>query len=146
MGTSKMSFFRKKKEPFNMDALNAEINFRMRGLFLDSQLKDAFALSVIAGTSFVSDEVGEREQQESDKRVERIAHLAPLIFAHTYQLAKSSIELQRTKLGAAGDELPEEVWDNFQEATQHIAIASVVGSLSQMVDLKLLSVGPRRPR
>lgn len=141
-----MKFFRKRRESINMDALNAEVNFRMRGLFLDSQLKDAFALSVLAGTSFVSDEVGEREQQESDKRVERIAHLAPLIFAHTYQLAKSSIELQRTKLGSAGDDLPKEVWDNFQEATQHIAIASVVGSLSQMVDLNLLSVGPRRPR
>jgi hypothetical protein len=141
-----MKWFKKKKYKFDEDALVAEIMYRIRALFLDSQLKDAFALGVIAGTTYVSDEVAEMEQRASDERVEKIAHLFPLIFAQTYSIAKATTELQRTKMGDAAKELPDEFWDHFAATNQELTIAAVVGNLSQMVDLHLISVGPRRPK
>ena len=141
-----MGWLRKRRYELDLDALNAEVMFRIRGLFLDSQLNDSFSLSVIAGTSLVSEEVAEREQEESQKRIARVAHLYPMIFAHTYQIAKATAELQKTKFGDAANELDDAVWESLFETTQQIAMASVVGSLSQMVDLNLLTVGPRKPR
>ena len=140
-------FFRKKKTPtLDLDALTTEVMFRMRGLLLDAQLEDAFSLSVLSGTSMVSDEVAEREQIESDIRYKKISHLYPLIFAHTYHIAKSISELQKVRLGSWAEEMDPEEWEHVVSTTQQIALASVVGSLSQLVDLKLISVGPRKPR
>jgi len=139
-------FFRKKRIELDLDALTTEVMFRMRGLLLDAQLEDAFSLSVISGTSMVSDEVAEKEQAESDRRYGRISHLYPLIFAHTYHIAKSISELQKVRLGKWAEEMDPEEWEHVVSTTQQIAIASVVGSLSQMVDLNLLTVGPRKPR
>jgi hypothetical protein len=139
-------FFRKKRIELDLDALTTEVMFRMRGLLLDAQLEDAFALSVISGTSMVSNEVAAKEQEESDRRYARISHLYPLIFAHTYHIAKSISELQKVKLGKWAEEMDPEEWEHVVSTTQQIAIASVVGSLSQMVDLNLLTVGPRKPR
>lgn len=141
-----MMFFRKRKVELDLEALTTEVMFRMRGLLLDAQLDDAFSLSVIAGTTMVSDEVAQREQEESNKRYSKVAHLYPLVFAHTYQIAKSVAVLQRTKLGKIAEEMPEEVWEHIVKTTQQIAMASVLGSISQMVDLDLLTVGPRRPK
>lgn len=140
-----MFFKKKRSKEIDLDALNAEVMFRLRGLFLDSQLEEAFALSVIAGTTMVSDEVAAHEQEQSDKRVARILHLLPLIHTHAYSIAKATVTLYRTKVDN-GDELPEEVWEMMFQINEQIAIAAVMGSLSQIVDLDLLTVGPRRPR
>lgn len=140
-------FFRKKKPAeLDSDMLMAEIMYRMRGMFLDSQLQDAFALSVIAGASYVSDEVAEREQQDSDKRFSRIEYLMPLIVAQCYQVAKATTELHRTKMGSDSNEAPDEYWDYYFSRSHQIAIASVTGAICQLVDIGLLSLGPIVPR
>ena len=140
-------FFRKKKPAeLDSDMLMAEIMYRMRGMFLDSQLQDAFALSVIAGASYVSDEVAEKEQQDSDKRFSRIEYLMPLIVAQCYQVAKATTELHRTNMGEASSEAPDEYWDYYFSRSHQIAIASVTGAICQLVDIGLLSLGPIIPR
>lgn len=140
-------FFRKKKPAeLDSDMLMAEIMYRMRGMFLDSQLQDAFALSVIAGASYVSDEVAEKEQQDSDKRFSRIEYLMPLIVAQCYQVAKATTELHRTKMGSESNEAPDEYWDYYFSRSHQIAIASVTGAICQLVDIGLLSLGPIIPR
>ncbi len=141
-----MRWFKKKKATFDPDMLNAEIMYRMRGMFLDSQLEDAFALSVIAGASYVSDEVAEKERQDSDKRVEKIAYLMPLIGAQTYQVAKAITELHKTKMGPEAKEAPDEYWEFYFARSHQIAIASVIGAISQLVDIGLVSLGPIIPR
>jgi hypothetical protein len=147
MGASKVMFFRKKKPAeLDSDMLMAEIMYRMRGMFLDSQLQDAFALSVIAGASYVSDEVAEKEQQDSDKRFSRIEYLMPLIVAQCYQVAKATTELHRTKMGSESNEAPDEYWDYYFSRSHQIAIASVTGAICQLVDIGLLSLGPIIPR
>jgi hypothetical protein len=147
MGASKVRFFKKRRPPaVDQDMLTAEIMYRMRGMFLDSQLQDAFALSVIADASYVSDEVAEREQQDSDKRFSKIEYLMPLIVAQCYQVAKATTELQRTKMGEEAHEAPEEYWDYYFSRSHQIAIASVTGAICQLVDIGLLSLGPIVPR
>lgn len=149
MGTSKMSWFKKKekKNPeLTLDALTTEVMARIRGLYLDAQFKEAFALSVLSGTSMVSDEVAEMEEAASDKRVKKVEHLTPLIIAQTFAIAKSHMELEKTNMTGDISQVPEEVWSHMVTHNHQMMLGAVLGSISQMVDLQLLSVGPRRPR
>ena len=141
-----MMFFRKRKVELDLEALTTEVMFRMRGLLLDSQLEDAFSLSVIAGTTMVSDEVAEMEEAASDRRLKRVEHLTPLIVAQTFAIAKSNMELQKTNMSGDVSQVPEEVWSQMVTHNHQMMLGAVLGSISQMVDLRLLSVGPRRPR
>jgi len=147
MGRSKVKWFKKKKPlELDEDRLMAEIMYRIRSMFLDSQLDDAFALSVIAGASYVSDEIAEKEQQDSDARVAKIAYLMPLIVAQTYQIAKATTELHKTKMGSEANDAPEEYWEFYFARTHQLTMAAVTGAISQMVDIGLLSLGPIKPR
>ena len=137
-----MWFRKKKKVNFDQDKLMAEVMYRVRGMFLDSQLEEAFALSVIAGASYVSEEIANKEQEDSDKRVERIAFLLPLIATHAFQLSKATTELFKTKMQSEGEEAPEGYWEFYQDRSQAMMMACAIGSVAQMVDLGLLDLGP----
>jgi hypothetical protein len=140
-------FWRKKKKiEVDEDALMAEIMYRIRGMFLDSQLEDAQALSVLVGASYVSPEVAEKEQRDSDARVQRIAHLLPLIAAQTYQIAEATTELFKTRMGEEGETAPEGYWEFYHDRSHAMTLAAVMGSIAQMVDLGLLSLGPVKPK
>jgi hypothetical protein len=148
MGPSKVSWFKKKKQDheLTLDELTTEVMARIRGLYLDAQFKDAFALSVLSGTTMVSDEVAEMEEAASDRRLKRVEHLTPLIVAQTFAIAKSNMELQKTNMSGDVSQVPEEVWSQMVTHNHQMMLGAVLGSISQMVDLRLLSVGPRRPR
>lgn len=142
-----MSWFKKKKDPeVTLDELTTEVMTRIRGLYLDAQFKEAFALSVLSGTSMVSDEVAEMEQAASDRRIKRVEHLTPLIVAQTFAIAKSSMELEKTSISGDLSQVPDEVWTRMVTHNHQMMLGAVLGSISQMVDLGLLTVGPRRPR
>jgi hypothetical protein len=147
MGPSKVSWFKKKKDyELTLDELTTEVMTRIRGLYLDAQFKDAFALSVLSGTSMVSDEVAEMEQAASDRRLRRVEHLTPLIVAQTFAIAKSNMELEKTNISGDINQVPDEVWTRMVTHNHQMMLGAVLGSISQMVDLQLLSVGPRRPK
>ena len=143
-----MSWFKKKKKDheLTLDELTTEVMARIRGLYLDAQFKDAFALSVLSGTTMVSDEVAKMEQAASDRRLRRVEHLTPLIVAQTFAIAKSNIELEKTNISGDLSQVPEEVWTRMVTHNHQMMLGAVLGSISQMVDLNLLTVGPRRPR
>jgi hypothetical protein len=146
MGSSKVSWFKKKKVEITLDELTTEVMARIRGLYLDAQFKDAFALSVLSGTTMVSDEVAEMEQAASDRRFKRVEHLTPLIVAQTFAIAKSNMEYHKTTMSGDLSEVPEKVWSQMVTHSHQMMLGAVLGSISQMVDLNLLSVGPRRPK
>jgi hypothetical protein len=143
-----VSWFKKKKKDheLTLDELTTEVMARIRGLYLDAQFKDAFALSVLSGTTMVSDEVAKMEQAASDRRLRRVEHLTPLIVAQTFAIAKSNIELEKTNISGDLSQVPEEVWTRMVTHNHQMMLGAVLGSISQMVDLNLLTVGPRRPR
>lgn len=139
-----MRFFKKKHKGFDVDALHAEIMFRIRALFLDSGVEDPWGMSVMAGTAFTSAEMAKKEEIESKLRVQKIIHLFPLFIAYSTSIAKGTTELQKTKNIQMG--MPDEFWVKLEEIHKEVAFSAICGSVSQLVDLSLLQVGPRKPR
>lgn len=117
----------------------AEINTRLRGFLLDSQIQDAVELAVILGCTAISDEVADREFEESDKRVEKVSALIPLMYAYSHTLAEAATEYQRQNLDSEIP-IPEEVWKFSRKLTEQIAMSTLLGAVSQLVDMEALSL------
>lgn len=136
-----MSWFKKKVSEISI----GEINTRLRGFLLDSQINDAYDISLILGCAHISIEVAEKEEEESEKRVERISHLVPLIYAHSQALSQGSIEFQRSNLPENFSALPDEIWWDSRKLLEQVSTAAMLGSIAQLVDMGLLDI-PKRYR
>lgn len=132
-----------KKKKRKSDLTVGDITARLRGFILDSQIQNGHELTEILGCSILSDEVAEREEQESDKRTERIGHLIPLIYAHAHTLAEGAVEFQRSNLTGELKELPDEIWQESRRMMEQVAMSAILGSVSQIVDMGLLDI-PKR--
>jgi hypothetical protein len=117
----------------------AKLDERMRGFILDSQIPHGHEISELLGCSFISDEVAEREEEESDNRVEKIAYLIPLVYAYAHTLAEGLVIHQREML-PDDEDIPEEIWTQSNALFEKIAMATTLGALSQIVDMGLLEI------
>jgi hypothetical protein len=54
-------------------------------------------------------------------------------------------ELEKAKAMRTEVEVPDDFWELYQSRNQDMTLAAVVGCIAQMVDIGLLTVGPRRP-
>jgi len=140
MGRSKVNIFRKKKAPLSLIDMEA----RLRGFILDSQVQSPHALAEILRLPSISDDVAEREEEESDIRVERISHLVPFIYTYSHSLAEGSIELQKQSVEELAA-IPEEIWMFSRRMMEQVAMSAMLGSLAQLVDMGLLQV-PKKHR
>lgn len=130
----------KVKEPLlSMD----EVTARLRGFVLDSQLPHRHEISTLLGCSMISDEVAEREEEESDKRLERIGRLIPLIYAHSHTLVQGMVDHQKLHVEGAS-EVPPEIWESNRRAMEKIAMATTLGSISQLVDMGILELSKKK--
>lgn len=129
-------FKRKKKPKLNL----ADMSGRIRGFVLDSQINDAHELSVLLGCSIISDEVQEKEEKESDKRVEKISYLIPLLYSYSHLLAEGSVEFQRLNVVDELKGIPEEIWLESKKTMEQVSISSLLGAISQIIDLGLLEI------
>jgi hypothetical protein len=134
-------FKKKKKQPSSVSTL--DVTSRIRGFILDSQIQNAHELSVILGCSAISEEVQEREEEESDKRVERIDYLIPLLYAHTHLLAEGAVEYQKSNVTGDLKGLPDEIWWESRKMMEQVSLSAIMGSISQLIDMGLLEV-PRK--
>ena len=125
-----------------------DIQARLRGFILDSQINNAHEIAVILGASVSSEEVLEKEEEESEKRVERISYLVPLIFAQAHVLAEGAVAFQQEMLEEATSEveIPSEVWTESRKLMEQVAISALMGGISQFVDMRLLQVPKIRTR
>lgn len=143
----KWKFWEKKAD--SSEVTPAEIQARLRGFILDSQIHNPHDIAVILGCSASSDEVQEKEEEESDKRVERISYLVPLIYAQSHALAEGSMEFQRASLESTLSkeqvEILSEVWIESRKLMEQVSMAALMGSISQMVDMGLLQI-PKQHR
>lgn len=121
----------------------SDLNARLRGFILDSQINNAHEITSILGCSALSDEVAEKEEEESDKRLERIAHLTPILYAHSQSLAMGAVEFQRANLPDDFPELPDEMWWDSRKLMEQVSTSALMGSISQLVDMGLLEI-PKR--
>ena len=120
----------------------AEINNRIRGFIMDSQIQNSHEISFILGLPAISDEIAEKEEQVSDDRVERIEYLLPILYAHAHTLAEASIEYQKSNIEDA-DGLPKELWVFGRKLLEQVALSALMGSTAQLIDMGLLTV-PKR--
>ena len=134
-----MRLFKKSKADLTM----AEISTRMRGFLLDSQINNAHEISLILGCAAESDELMEKEEEESEKRLERISHLIPLLYAHAQSLSQGAVEYQRSNLPTSMGKLPDAVWWDSRKLLEQVSVAALLGAISQLVDMGLLEI-PKR--
>jgi hypothetical protein len=134
--------WRKKKR----DELSlGEISNRLRGFILDSQIQHAHELSVILGCSPLSDELQEKEEEESDNRVERIGSLIPLLYAHAHVLAEGAVEFQRSNITSEVlKNMPDEMWWESRKMMEQMAMSALLGSVAQLVDMGLITIPKKR--
>jgi hypothetical protein len=122
-----------------------DISTRLRGFVLDSQIQNAHELSVILGCSPLSEELQEKEEEESDARVERIASLIPLLYAHAHVLAEGAVEFQRSNVKSESlKNLPDEMWWESRKMMEQMALSVLLGSVSQLTDMGLIEIPKKR--
>lgn len=137
--------FRKKKPTipkFNA----ADITSRIRGFILDSQVKEADHITEILGCPPISDEVADKEVDESDARMTRIQHLIPLLYMYAKTMSDGVVDHQRIH---AEHELDDEVFDEIdaaawgatRQAFSTITLNTLMGAISQLVDMGYLQTG-----
>lgn len=136
-----MIFRKKKKAP---GVTVAEVSARIRGFMYDSQVSDAEHISMILGCSTLSEEVEDKEIEESDYRVAQVQHLIPVMYAYAHAMAEGVVEHQREHLeedeDAEGIEVPNAAWTSTRKVFTQIAMNSVLGAISQLVDMGYLKV------
>jgi hypothetical protein len=136
--------FKKKKSKSTSETLT-EISARLRGFILDSQIQNAHELAVILGCSAISEDVQEREEEESEIRLERISHLVPLLYAQAHALSEGAVEYQKTNLPDGLKDIPNDIWMESRKMMEHVSLAALLGSVSQLVDMGLLEL-PKKKR
>jgi hypothetical protein len=137
--------FKKKNKQSVTNSL-IEITARLRGFILDSQIQNAHELAVILGCSPISDDVQEREEEESDFRVEQISHLIPLLYAQAHALSEGAIEYQKSNLPDGVKDIPNEIWVESRKMMEQVSLSALIGSVSQLVDMGLLQLPKRKKK
>lgn len=136
-----MKWFKKKSQNISI----SEINSRVRGFLYDSQMDNAYDISLILGCAPISPEVAEKEEEESEKRMDNISYLMPLLYAQAQALSQGSIEYQRTNVPESLSSLPDELWWESRKLLEQISSAAMMGAIAQLVDMGLLEI-PKRFR
>ena len=144
MGRSQMRLFRKRKPKYkNINNLN-KIKAHLREFIFDSQIPDAEQLSIALGCPTISDELLEKEETESDRRVETISFLIPLLYGYAALFTETFIstmvpsenDFKDVEKHLEFQKVLTEVQKTFEESAVHL----LMGSISQLVDLELLSI------
>jgi hypothetical protein len=141
MGRSKI-MFKKKKKPNPLSI--AEMSGRLRAFIMDSQIQDGHELSVILGCSALSEELQIHEEQESDKRIEKVDYLVPILYAYSHMLSEASVEFQRSNLPEELKALPAEIWQESRKMMEQVTLSALLGTVSQLVDMGLLEIPRKR--
>lgn len=131
-------FFKKKSKLPEISL--TEINARLRAFIMDSQIQDGHELSVILGCSTLSEELQIHEEQESDKRLDKIEHLVPLLYAFAHTLSEGATEFQRSNISEELKNLPDEIWWESRKVMEQLSLSVLMGALSQLVDMGLVQL------
>jgi hypothetical protein len=131
-------FFKKKR--ITPDISLTEINARLRAFIIDSQIQNGHELAVILGCSAQSEELQMHEEQESDKRLDRIEHLVPLLYAFAHTLSEGATEFQRSNISEELKNLPDEIWWESRKVMEQLSLSVLMGAISQLVDMGLVDL------
>lgn len=128
-----------------------EITSRIRGFILDSQVNEADHISGLLGCPPTSDEVADKESDESNIRMSRVEHLIPIMYMYAKTMADGVVDHQRTHAEAELDDedlngMNAAAWAATRKAFTHVALNTLMGAVSQMVDMGYLNLEPEKKR
>jgi len=138
--------FRKKKPKYQEITNLNQIKAHLREFIFDSQIENAAEIAEDFGCPIISEELIEKEQEESTRRVENISPLLPLLYGYSALFADAFVsnlnlpEVSDPRMHKLMHELTASTKQTFEEAMSHL----LVGSVSQMVDLGLLNLTQRK--
>lgn len=119
------------------DVSMSGLQARIRGFVYDSQIPNPQEIASYLGCSAISDDVEEREEQESERRVARIATMIPMLYAYAHSMAQATVAQQ---IEAADEKIPSSAWKATQKVFTQISLNTMVGAIAQLVDLDFLTV------
>lgn len=127
----------------------SDMQNRLREFMLDTQHPHAHHMSELLGCAFISDELAEKEEEESNKRLSEISALLPILFAYSRIFSDAMIRHQRAHVedeGIASEMITEEEWSETESVFAQIAISTMLGSVSQLLDMGFIKLTPKKVR
>ena len=135
-------FKRKKKKIKMVKVRQIPLPILIRQAIYDSMLEPAEGIAESLGLSPISDEVADMEEQESQKRLERIASLIPFIDSHSDMVARivsAAYALGDDEEGLLTDLLDKEgALDHLTDLFRTVCISSSVSCVSTLLNLELI--------
>lgn len=138
-----MRIFKRRTKHKRAVANFADIKTRIREFILDTKIPNGHDVADSLGCVPISDEVAEKEEQESDKRVESVDYLVTLIYGYASLFAGAVIDFSEFD----EEDIPApmaKIMGQLELATKAMLEDNLahftLGALSQMVDLKLLTI------
>lgn len=138
---------------FKRDATIAGMVSRIRGFILDSQVEHSDHIIELLIGVVMSDDVADREAEESDVRTDRIRQLIPILYLFANSMAEGLVQHQRAHVDSddeddeyesGGKDLPEEAWKATERVFAEIAFSTAVGAVSQLLDMGLIETYKKR--
>lgn len=130
-----MSFFkRNKKQSRIIEIPRGSIT---RKIIYDSGCEDPEGVAELMGLTRISEEVAEREIEDSDDRVDRILLILPIIQMHSEISAKVSFAAYINAIPDTKD-VDSETFEALSELFSAVALASSVSCLTSMLDLEII--------
>jgi hypothetical protein len=135
-------FKRKKKKHRSVEVKHIPLPILIRQAIYDSMLEPAEGIAEYMGLSPISDEVADMEEQESQKRLERIAVLIPFIDSHSDMAARivaAAYAIGDDEEGLLTDLLDQDgAIDHLTDLFRTVCISSSVSCVSTLLNLELI--------
>lgn len=152
-----MSWFkRNREEPDPLDnedelkyaPVYVPMSMIVRSVIYDAGFENPEAVVASLGLQTVSDEVAEMEEEASERRLDAIEPLAPLLGIISAMLAKATVAYSTSALSE--EQVSEEMQEQLTSQFQRLALGSAICALSTMVEIGLvklngeaLGIGPQ---
>jgi hypothetical protein len=128
--------FWKKKPAKSVRSVNVENH--IREFLFDCQIPEANEIALALGSPYLSRELIEREEQESDRRVEPVEHLFPVLEAYAVLISEGVVAAQKKDEDVA--DIPEAFWILTRKLLEMVSFNILVGTLSQLNEMDFIKV------
>lgn len=128
--------FGKKKSKKSMEPVNVENH--IREFLLDCQIPEANEIALALGSTVISDELLEKEEFESDRRIAPIVHLYPLLQSYAALVSEGIVLTQKADEETA--EIPDAFWELTRKLLEMVSFNILVGTIAQLHEMELIKV------
>jgi hypothetical protein len=131
-------WFRKPKRPKSIDLGNS-----VRGLLLDSGFPNIDYFDSVLGIHAASEDVIEKEMEDSEARLANIASIMPILYAYCSLIKDASTAAIVEEMNVP-DEHKEQMSAVINKFAMGISLGATTGILSQLVDQNLIAINVRK--